>query len=83
MSHLYDTDGVITADYFEGHDNLITLNHSSTQVQEYVREVMLHWLRPVSTVGGWTPRMPYRRASGPRCCRWSARSSPTPGSSAR
>ena len=30
VSHLYDTGGVITADYFEGHDNLITLNHSSS-----------------------------------------------------
>jgi glycosidase len=36
---------VITADYFEGHPNLITLNHSSRRVQECVREVMLHWLR--------------------------------------
>src|SRR5215217_7998274 len=44
-------DGVITADYFEGHDNLITLNHSSTQVQEYVRDVMLHWLR--RGIDGW------------------------------
>ena len=26
-SRLYDTDGVITADYFEGHDTLVTLNH--------------------------------------------------------
>ena len=51
VSHLYDTDGVITADYFEGHDNLITLNHSSTRVQEYVREVMLHWLR--RGIDGW------------------------------
>ena len=51
MSHLYDTDGEITADYFEGHDNLITLNHSSTRVQEYVREVMLHWLR--RGIDGW------------------------------
>ena len=51
VSRLYDTDGVITADYFEGHDNLITLNHSSTQVQDYVRDVMLHWLR--RGIDGW------------------------------
>ena len=51
VSHLYDTGGVITADYFEGHDNLITLNHSSTRVQEYVRDVMLHWLR--RGIDGW------------------------------
>ena len=25
----YDTDGVISADYFEGHDTLVTLNHDS------------------------------------------------------
>ena len=51
VSRLYDTDGVITADYFEGHDNLITLNHSSTRVQDYVRDVMLHWLR--RGIDGW------------------------------
>jgi cyclomaltodextrinase len=51
VSKLYDTDGVITADYFEGHDSLITLNHSSPRVQEFVRDVMLHWLR--RGVDGW------------------------------
>jgi cyclomaltodextrinase / maltogenic alpha-amylase / neopullulanase len=51
VSHLYDTAGVITADYFEGHDHLITLNHNSARVQEYVREVMLHWLR--RGIDGW------------------------------
>ena len=51
VAQLYDTAGVITADYFEGHDNLITLNHSSAQVQDYVREVMLHWLR--RGIDGW------------------------------
>jgi hypothetical protein len=30
---------VISADYFEGHDNLITLNHSP-RVQEHVRDVI-------------------------------------------
>jgi cyclomaltodextrinase / maltogenic alpha-amylase / neopullulanase len=45
------SEGAITADYFEGHDNLITLNHSSTVVQEYVRNVMLHWLR--RGIDGW------------------------------
>ena len=28
VQQLYDTDGVITADYFEGHDTLVTLNHA-------------------------------------------------------
>ncbi|HWI01674.1 MAG TPA: alpha-amylase family glycosyl hydrolase [Propionibacteriaceae bacterium] len=51
VSKLYDTAGVITADYFEGHDNLITLNHSSPRVQQFVREVMLHWLR--RGIDGW------------------------------
>ncbi len=49
--HLYDTDGVVTADYFEGHDTLVTLNHASPRVQELVRDVMLHWLR--RGIDGW------------------------------
>ena len=48
---LYDTDGVITADYFEGHDTLVTLNHASARVQDFVRDVLLHWLR--RGVDGW------------------------------
>jgi cyclomaltodextrinase / maltogenic alpha-amylase / neopullulanase len=51
VSRLYETDGVITADYFEGHDILVTLNHSSPRVQEFVRDVMLHWLR--RGIDGW------------------------------
>ena len=51
VSKLYDTAGVITADYFEGHENLITLNHGSPRVQGFVREVMLHWLR--RGIDGW------------------------------
>lgn len=51
VARLYDTDGVITADYFEGHDTLVTLNHGSARVQDHVREVMLHWLR--RGVDGW------------------------------
>ncbi|WP_344810171.1 alpha-amylase family glycosyl hydrolase [Microlunatus ginsengisoli] len=51
VARLYDTDGVITADYFEGHDSLITLNHRTARVQEFVREVMLHWLR--RGIDGW------------------------------
>ncbi len=51
VSALYDNGGLITADYFEGHDTLITLNHSSARVQAYVREVMLHWLR--RGIDGW------------------------------
>src|SRR3954453_14166677 len=51
VSALYDNGGVITADYFEGHDTLVTLNHRSPQVQAYVREVMVHWLR--RGIDGW------------------------------
>ncbi|MDJ0393742.1 alpha-amylase family glycosyl hydrolase [Rhodococcus sp. G-MC3] len=29
---------------FEGHDELVALNHSSTAVQQYVVDVMSHWL---------------------------------------
>ena len=48
---LYDNDGLVTADYFEGHDTLVTLNHASPQVQQLVRDVMLHWLR--RGIDGW------------------------------
>ncbi len=51
VSGLYDHDGMVTADYFEGHDTLVTLNHASPQVREYVRDVMLHWLR--RGIDGW------------------------------
>ena len=51
VARLYDTAGEITADYFEGHDTLITLNHDSPQVQDHVRQVMLHWLR--RGIDGW------------------------------
>ena len=70
---------MITADYFEGHPNLITLNHSSRRVQEYVREVMLHW--PRRAIHGWRldAALPYRQGFGRRCCPRYERSSPTPG----
>ena len=51
VHRLYDNDGMVTADYFEGHDTLVTLNHASPRVQEFVREVMLHWLR--RGIDGW------------------------------
>jgi glycosidase len=51
VSRLYDTDGVITADYFEGHDPLVTLNHGSPLVRDHVQDVMLHWLR--RGIDGW------------------------------
>ena len=80
---LYDNDGIVTADYFEGHDTLVTLNHASAQVQQFVRDVMLHWLRRGSTAGGWTPRTQCRPSSGPPCCRRSVGSSARRGSWAR
>ncbi|HZA72819.1 MAG TPA: alpha-amylase family glycosyl hydrolase [Propionibacteriaceae bacterium] len=51
VSRLYDHGGTVTADYFEGHDTLVTLNHASPRVQEFVRHVMLHWLR--RGIDGW------------------------------
>ncbi len=43
--HLYDNgpDG-ISANYFEGHDQLIELNHQTTAVRDLVGDVMRHWL---------------------------------------
>jgi cyclomaltodextrinase len=51
VQQLYDTDGVVTADYFEGSDALVTLNHASPLVQDLVRDVLLHWLR--RGIDGW------------------------------
>jgi cyclomaltodextrinase len=48
---LYDTAGVITAEYFEGHDQLITLNHDSPRVQQFIGDVMVHWLE--RGIDGW------------------------------
>jgi len=30
--------------YFEGHDQLVALNHEAVEVQDFVAEVMTHWL---------------------------------------
>jgi len=51
VSQLYTHKGVVSADYFEGHDTLVTLNHRSPRVQQFVRDVMLHWLR--RGIDGW------------------------------
>jgi glycosidase len=51
VSRLHTHEGVISADYFEGHDTLVTLNHRSPRVQQFVRDVMLHWLR--RGIDGW------------------------------
>ena len=74
---------MISADYFEGHDTLVTLNHDSRQVQDLVREVMLHWLR--RGIDGW--RLDAAYAVPPTF--WAAvlpevrKDSPTAGSSVR
>ena len=78
VHRLYDHGGMVTADYFEGHDTLVTLNHASPRVRELVRDVMLHWLR--RGIDGWTPRTPCRPRSGPPCCRRFDRSSARRGS---
>ena len=51
VKQLYDNGGTITADYFEGHDTLVTLDHDSPLVQDLVRDVLLHWLR--RGIDGW------------------------------
>ena len=51
VHRLYDHGGMVTADYFEGHDTLVTLNHASPRVREFIRDVMLHWLR--RGIDGW------------------------------
>ncbi len=44
VAQLYDHEGMITADYFEGHDTLVTLNHGSEVVREHVAKVLRYWL---------------------------------------
>ena len=51
VRRLYDHGGMVTADYFEGHDTLVTLNHGSPRVQEFVGDVLRHWLR--RGIDGW------------------------------
>ena len=77
---LYDNDGLVTADYFEGHDTLVTLNHASPQVQQFVRDVMLHWLR--RGIDGWRLDAAYAVPAEfwAACCRRSAGSSARRGS---
>ncbi|MCW2810350.1 MAG: glycosyl hydrolase, family 13 [Friedmanniella sp.] len=42
---LYDNGPAgLSANYFEGHDQLVELNHDAPAVQQHVRDVMLHWL---------------------------------------
>ncbi|HET9872012.1 MAG TPA: alpha-amylase family glycosyl hydrolase [Propionibacteriaceae bacterium] len=42
--HLREEHGTVTARNFEGHDQLVTLNHSHPAVRDHVVEVMCHWL---------------------------------------
>ncbi|HEY5822026.1 MAG TPA: alpha-amylase family glycosyl hydrolase [Propionibacteriaceae bacterium] len=50
--HLYDNgDDPITANYFEGHDQLIELNHGSVEVQDHVAAALNHWLD--RGIDGW------------------------------
>ena len=37
--------------FFEGHDTLVALDHRSVEVQDFVTEVMLHWLE--RGIDGW------------------------------
>ena len=51
VAGLYDHGGMVTADYFEGHSELVTLDHGSEQVREHVRSVLAYWLG--RGVDGW------------------------------
>ena len=51
VSKLYDTKGVISADYFEGHDTSSPSITTRRRCRSYVRDVMLHWLR--RGIDGW------------------------------
>lgn len=49
--HLSESDGQLVAESFEGHDQLVALNHDEPAVAEHVVEVMCHWLD--RGVDGW------------------------------
>jgi cyclomaltodextrinase len=43
--------GLLAGGTFEGHDNLVTLDHDSPAVRDYVTDVMCHWL--AAGADGW------------------------------
>ncbi|MET0695507.1 MAG: alpha-amylase family protein [Propionibacteriaceae bacterium] len=49
--HLEESDGELVAKNFEGHDQLVALNHDEPEVIAHVTEVMSHWLD--RGVDGW------------------------------
>lgn len=48
---LHTEDGVVTAEVFEGEQQLVELNHADQGVQQLVRDVMTYWLE--RGVDGW------------------------------
>ena len=68
---------------FEGHRQLVTLNHDAPQVADYVASIMDHWL--TRGADGWRLDAAYavRGGSGRGCCPRSAPPTRTPTSSAR
>ena len=70
-------------DTFEGHGELIALDHDNPEVIDYTVDVMTHWLAAAPTAGASTPPTRCPTGSGRRCSPAFARRFPTPGSSAR
>jgi len=53
-------------DVFEGHSDLVALNHDNPAVREHVTRIMNYWCG--RGAGGWTPPTPSILSSGLRCC---------------
>lgn len=53
-------DGSVTYETFEGHEELVALNHASPEVAEFVADVMNHWLDRGAS--GWRLDAAYRVA---------------------
>ena len=96
---LFDLQPDGTPNVFEGHENLLRLNHSNLATVDFVVKVMTHWLGrgidgwrldagPIGSVaasmaGDSTPPTPSLPTSGHRLSPGSKSNTPTPGSWAK
>lgn len=81
-AHVGDN-GEPALDVFEGHGDLVALDHSADETVDYVAHVMSHWLD--SGAAGWRLDAAYavRARSGRACCRKSKPHTRIRGFSAR